>query len=135
MIRLFTDGAYSAKSKCGGIGIVFLRNDTLVGCYKRKFDYVGVTISRMELSAAIIALHCIKDTTDHIELISDSMYVIGCLTNPTWERKENKDLWNLIDKEINRIGKERISYIHVRGHKDNEYNNMADQLAVIARSE
>ena len=89
----------------------------------------------MELSAAIIALHCVKDTTDYIELISDSMYVIGCLTNPTWERKENKDLWNLIDKEINRIGKERISYIHVRGHQDNEYNNMADQLAVIARSE
>lgn len=135
MIRLYTDGAYSAKDKCGGVGVVFLRDKTLVGYYKHKFNYEGVTISRMELSAAILALHSVIDKTDSIELISDSMYVIGCLNNPNWTRTENKDLWKLIDKEINRIGKERLTFIHVRGHQDNEYNNKADQLAVIARTE
>lgn len=135
MIRLFTDGAYSSKDLCGGVGIVFLRDHTLVGYYKHKFNYEGVTISRMELSAAIIALRCVKDKTDHVELISDSMYVIGCLSNPNWSRQKNRDLWKLIDLEIERIGKSRITFIHVPGHQDNVYNSIADTLAVIARTE
>jgi ribonuclease HI len=56
------------------------------------------------------------------------MYVIGTLTKH-WKIKKNKDLWKFMYNTIKSL-KHKINFIHVKGHADNEYNNLCDELAV-----
>lgn len=124
---VYTDGAYSSLRNQGGIGIIFLKNNKLVAKYSKAFK--NTTNNRMELLAVIIALesiHCL----DKITIYSDSMYVIGCATGK-WSKSKNKDLWDRYDKIIQKLNC-KIDFVHIRGHQDNEYNNLCDELAVFA---
>ena len=58
------------------------------------------------------------------------MYVIECATGK-WSKSKNKDLWDRYDKVIQKLNC-KIDFVHIRGHQDNEYNNLCDELAVFA---
>ena len=128
---LITDGAYSPKLDQGGIGIVFLKNDEKILEYSRM--YRGVTNNSMELGAVIIGLRLIKKPIDSLTIITDSLYVIGCVTKG-WQRKKNIRLWGEFDKEYNRVRElcPDVTFKHVKGHNGDKWNEYCDKLAVNA---
>ena len=128
MLQIYTDGAYKSSIDQGGIGIVWMKNDKVFKKYSKGFKHT--TNNKMELIAMLCAFKSIKTSMDEVEFISDSQYVLGCLTKG-WKKKKNVELWNILDKEYERIKSlvKNIKFTHVRGHQDCFGNNLADELA------
>lgn len=123
---IYTDGAYSPKSDIGGIGFeIYQECGKKVTQYNRA--YSNTTNQRMELMACIVALSCFKDKSN-ITLYTDSMYIVGTMTK-NWKRKANLDLWEKLDKLVN---KHNVNFKHIKGHDGNRGNDNADRLAVEA---
>ena len=134
--KLVTDGAYSSSRKQGGAAFIFLKDNSIILEYSKR--YKNCTNNQMEMIAIISGLKCIKNSIDSLTIISDSMYCIGCITLG-WKRKKNIKLWEILDKELERVNRlcSNIEFKHVRGHqKDNsnetKWNNICDRLAVKA---
>lgn len=132
-ITIYSDGACNGE-KIGGIGIIILKNDKEILRYSQR--YPNTSNNQMELGAVIVALRCIKESVNSIEIITDSQYVVGCASQG-WQRKKNKALWKEYDKQIERIKSlcaTDIVFTHVRGHQTDDsehtkYNNIVDKLA------
>jgi len=137
-LKVYTDGACSGNPGPGGWAAVLL-----YGTAKKEIcGFVpNTTNNRMELLAAIQGLKAVKPQPDlKVELYSDSAYLVNAV-NQNWltgwqqnnwrtsDKKDvkNKDLWLEII-ELNR--KLSPTYIKVKGHSDNKYNNRCDELAV-----
>ena len=135
---LITDGAYSSSRAQGGIGIVFLKDGEKILEYSKM--YKRTTNNIMELSAVIVGLRFIKKPINSLNIISDSMYVIGCITKG-WKRKKNVQLWEEFDKQYSRVKElcSNITFVHVKGHQSGTnltqeayWNKYVDRLAVSA---
>lgn len=128
MLQIYTDGAYKSSIDQGGIGIVWMKDNEVFKKYSKGFKHT--TNNKMELIAMLCAFKSIKTPMDEIEFISDSQYVLGCLTKG-WKKKKNVELWNILDKEYERVKSlvKNIKFTHVRGHRDCFGNNLADELA------
>ena len=131
---IFTDGSCRANGN-GGLGIVWLKNGKKVFEYSK--GYKNVTNNQMELMAILYALISIKKPIDSLEIVTDSEYCIGVLTNPKWNPKKNTKLIAIIKKAIQtkqQLIKEPIKWTHVRGHQKQGdinmvWNNYVDKLA------
>ncbi len=134
-VKIYTDGACSGNPGVGGWGAVLFYRDE-----KREISGYeeNTTNNKMELTAAIKALERLKEPCE-VELYSDSAYLInafleGWLTK--WQMNgfkssnkkpvQNVDLWQKLI-ELNNTHK--ITWIKVKGHADNVYNNRCDALA------
>ena len=134
-VVIYTDGACSGNPGLGGWGAVLFYKDK-----KREisgFD-ANTTNNQMELTAAIKSLDLLKEPCE-VELYSDSAYLINGFTQDwitKWQLNgfrnskkkpiENLELWQKLI-ELNNIHK--ITWIKVKGHADNEFNNRCDELA------
>ena len=134
-VIIYTDGACSGNPGLGGWGAILI--------YKNKEQEISgyeenTTNNKMELTAAIKALERLKEPCE-VELYSDSAYLVnafleGWLTK--WQMNgfkssnkkpvQNVDLWQKLI-ELNNTHK--ITWIKVKGHADNVYNNRCDALA------
>ena len=88
--------------------------------------------------APIMALKKIKKKSE-ITIYTDSKYVKNGITDwiKNWKLNnwksankkpiKNKDLWTKLD---NSCQKHKVSWTWVKAHAGNQYNNLADQLAV-----
>lgn len=125
----YCDGAYSSARHASGSGVVILKDGVEVLRFGRKFN--GGTNNTAELCAVILAMCSIKAPIDEIEIISDSMYIIGTVNNG-WKRNKNKRLWSEFDRCFDRLSKlcPKIHFTWVKGHSCNVFNNMADEIAV-----
>lgn len=142
-VNIWADGACSGNPGPGGIGIVILAGDA-----KKEISigYEKTTNNRMELLAVIEAFKFLnrqdKIQTTEVNVYSDSAYVINTFEKKwinAWQKLnwntqnkgpvKNVDLWKALLKEIENHS---ISWIKVKGHSDNEYNNRCDKLAVAA---
>ena len=133
--RKYTDGACSGNPGIGGWGAVLFYKDTM----KEISGYAdNTTNNQMELTAAIMALDKLKVPCE-VELYSDSAYLINAFNEGwinSWQlngfRNANKkpvanvDLWQ---KLIEFNNTHKITWIKVKGHADNKYNNRCDELA------
>lgn len=128
MLQIYTDGAYKSSIDQGGIGIVWIKDGKVFKKYSKGFKHT--TNNKMELIAMLCAFKSIKTSMEEVEFISDSQYVLGCLTKG-WKKKKNVELWNILDKEYERVKSlvKNIKFTHVRGHQDCFGNNLADELA------
>ena len=128
MLQIYTDGAYKSSIDQGGIGIVWIKDDKVFKKYSKGFKHT--TNNKMELIEMLCAFKSIKTSMEEVEFISDSQYVLGCLTKG-WKKKKNVELWNILDKEYERVKSlvKNIKFTHVRGHQDCFGNNLADELA------
>lgn len=128
MLQIYTDGAYKSSIDQGGIGVVWMKDDKVFKKYSKSFKHT--TNNKMELIAMLCAFKSIKTPIEEVEFISDSQYVLGCLTKG-WKKKKNVELWNILDKEYERVKPliKNIKFTHVRGHQDCFGNNLADELA------
>ena len=124
MIHVYTDGAYSSSRDQGGWSYVVLYKNQLI---KKEFGGVKATTNnRMEILAVLNAVELFKNTTQSVNIYTDSMYVVGSLTL-NWKRKANLDLW----EKFNSYDLSKFNFLHVKGHNDNKYNEMCDDLAVL----
>jgi ribonuclease HI len=135
---IYTDGACSGNPGPGGWGAVIIDKN------KERKNISGnekdTTNNRMELKAPIMALEKIKSNSK-ITIYTDSIYVKNGITEwiKKWERNgwknankkpvKNKDLWTELS---NLCLKHEIIWSWVKGHSNNKYNNLADQLATNA---
>lgn len=119
---VYTDGAYSAMRNQGAIAFIILKDNKCVSRFSKIIN--NTTNQRAEQLACIYALESIK-TPSNITIYSDSAYVVNTY-NAGWKKKANLDLWNRLDKAKD---KHNVTFIHVKGHSDNLYNNLCDFLA------
>lgn len=137
-VTLYTDGACSGNPGVGGYGAVLMYN----GHEKRISGAEGETTNnRMELYAVIAGLSCLKEDCE-VEVYSDSAYTVNGFVKGwvyDWEKNgwkkadgkpvQNEDLWRGL---LALARKHKVTFVKVKGHADNEYNNLCDKLATDA---
>ena len=132
---VYIDGSYRSSNKQGGYAaVIFNSEGNIIHTILRGIKYT--TNNRMELSALLSVLKYLPEGCK-VKLISDSEYVLKPITRKwldTWIRedfkdKKNVDLWKQV---IPLLSKCDITYIWVKGHEDDKYNNYVDQLAQLA---
>ena len=134
-VTIYTDGACSGNPGPGGWGSILMFGDV-----KKEISGAAndTTNNIMEITAVIEALKCLKEECE-VEIYSDSAYVVnafnqGWITNwikNNWRTAskdpvKNKELWQEL---IALTEKHKVTFIKVKGHSDNEYNNRCDELA------
>jgi ribonuclease HI len=135
---IYTDGACSGNPGLGGWGAVIIDEN------KNQKEISGkekdTTNNRMELMAPIMALKKIQANSE-IVIFTDSTYVKKGITE--WIKKwkingwknannqavKNRDLWLKLDDLCK---DNKIKWTWVKGHSNNEYNDLADGLATQA---
>ncbi len=134
-VTIYTDGACSGNPGPGGWGAILRYGDAMK---ELSGGEAHTTNNRMELLGAITALSALK-TACSVELYSDSKYLVDSINKGwvyAWEklgfRKKGKDVPNTdLWKEILRLTRiHDVTFIWVKGHAENEFNNRCDELAV-----
>ena len=133
--KIYTDGACSGNPGPGGWAAIILVNNEI----KEMFfgSEKNTTNNQMELLAPIKAIQKFKKKSE-ISVFTDSTYVKDGMTTwiKQWEKNvwktaskkpvKNKDLWK---KLKNLSSKHSIKWIWVKGHAQDKYNNLVDELA------
>ena len=133
--KIYTDGACSGNPGPGGWAAIIIVNneikDTFFGSEK------NTTNNQMELMAPIKAIQKFKKKSE-ISIFTDSTYVRDGITTwiKQWEKNgwktsskkpvKNKELWK---KLKNLSSKHSIKWIWIKGHSQDKYNNLVDELA------
>jgi ribonuclease HI len=133
-VTLYTDGACRNNPGRGGWGAILV-----YGKYEKEMSggEALTTNNRMELMAAISGLEALKEPCA-VSLYSDSKYLVDAFNEgwvygwqkAGWRRGKdalkNPDLWARI-YELTK--KHEVTFIWVKGHDGNEYNERCDRLA------
>ena len=134
-VDMYTDGACSYNPGPGGYGIVLIYN----GIEKEFSGFnESTTNNRMELTAVIEGLKKLKESCD-VTIYTDSAYTMNAFElgwledwqNKNWKNSQKKDVLNkdLWQELLSEMSKHTISWVKVKGHSDNKYNNRCDKLA------
>ena len=136
-VEIFTDGACSGNPGPGGYGVI-LR----YGEHEKELSggEAETTNNRMELTAAIEGLGCLKERCE-VTLYSDSKYLIDAIEKGwvyKWrengwmrnkkEKAQNPDLW---EKLLDLLKKHEVEFVWVKGHDGHPENERCDKLAVL----
>lgn len=125
-LLIATDGAYSSTKDKGG-WCFYCPQYRMRVCNSE----LGTTNNRMEMMAVIKALEWIADSNlpqKNITIVSDSQYVIQTMLGK-YSKNKNLDLWNKMDERVDALFDKTISWVHVKGHAGNEYNEVVDKFA------
>ncbi len=134
-VTIYTDGACSGNPGKGGWGAVLIYGE-------REKEISGgedmTTNNRMEIYAAIAGLSMLKEKCA-VTLYSDSAYLVNAISEnwlSAWKKNgfvnsakqpvKNRDLWERLDALLSYHA---VTFVKVKGHADNEYNNRCDALA------
>ncbi len=134
-IILYTDGACSGNPGPGGWGAVLVYNNI----QKQMSGFEdNTTNNRMELLAVIKGLSALKENCN-VEIYTDSAYVCNAFVQnwvQSWQLNgwktasktpvANMDLWQEL---LSLIKNHKVHFNKVKGHADNELNNLCDKLA------
>ena len=131
---MYTDGAAKGNPGPGGYGVVLMS-----GSHQKEISdgFKNTTNNRMELMAVIVGLEALRKSGTKVTVYSDSKYVVdavekGWLTSwvkKGFKGKKNIDLWK---RYLQVAQVHRVSFVWVKGHAGNRYNERCDQLAVSA---
>lgn len=136
-VTIYTDGACSGNPGPGGWAAIL--------CYKGVEKEISggereTTNNRMELTAVIRALALLNQPCA-VTVYTDSQYISRAITEG-WLKKwkaadftkkgglKNAEMWRELD---GLLVKHDVSFVWVKGHADNEYNNRCDRMAVQER--
>ncbi len=137
-VTLYTDGACSGNPGTGGWGAVLMYNG-----YEKQISGAeeSTTNNRMEIFAVICGLECLKEPCE-VTVYSDSAYTVNAFAEgwiyswarDGWKKADGKQVLNcdLWQRLWNLTQIHRVEFIKVKGHADNEYNNLCDKLATTA---
>lgn len=137
-VEIYTDGACTGNPGKGGFGAILIYNGT-----EKKISrgYRKTTNNRMELMAAVESLKLLKEPCN-VELYSDSKYLTDAI-NKGWLESWAKNGWRKADKkkvlnvdlwqELRQMLEvHSVTFIWVKGHAGNKYNEICDVMAVDA---
>ncbi len=135
-VEIYTDGACSGNPGAGGYSAILIYN----GIEKIISGSENLTTNnRMELLAVIKGLESLKEKCK-VNVYSDSSYVINAFNEGwidswqanSWRNSNKKDVKNvdLWQRLLGLKNLHEITFIKVKGHADNEYNNRCDKIAV-----
>jgi ribonuclease HI len=133
-VTVYTDGGASGNPGPGGYGVVLISGDH----YKELSGAFRLTTNnRMELLAVIMALEALNSSGTDVTIYSDSKYVVDAIKKEwifVWLKKDfkgkkNPDLWKRFLKIYD---EHKVKFVWVKGHAGNEFNEVADKLAVSA---
>lgn len=134
-VVIYTDGACSGNPGPGGWGTILMYKDI-------KKEISGgndnTTNNIMEITAVIEGLKMLKHECV-VEIYSDSAYVVNAF-NQGWIYNWRKNNWKTSGKDpvknkefweelYSLTQKHKVTFIKVKGHADNPYNNRCDELA------
>ena len=134
-VEIYTDGACSGNPGKGGWGCVLIYKG-----YQKEFSGydANTTNNKMELKAVIEALKKLKEPCK-VDLYTDSAYVSNAFLNgwiDSWKNNnfktannkqvQNLDLWQEL---LSLCKTHSVTFHKVKGHSDNELNNLCDKLA------
>jgi len=136
-VIIYTDGGSSGNPGPGGYGVVQIYNDK-VKELSGGFRYT--TNNRMELMGVIVALRELEHRNLPVTLFTDSSYVVNGI-NRGWAKSWRKNNWVKSDRQpalnpdlwaelLDLIEKLDITFVWVKGHAGNKYNERCDELAV-----
>lgn len=134
-VTIYTDGACSGNPGPGGWGAILMYNGAqkeISGSNKETTNNI------MEITAVLEAIKLLKEECK-VKIYSDSAYVVNAFNqkwiygwmkngwkNASKEPVKNKELW----QELYDLTKmHEVTFIKVKGHSDNEYNNRCDEMA------
>ena len=134
-VDLYTDGACSGNPGAGGWGAVLIYN----GIEKEiSGGFPDTTNNRMEIYAVIAGLKCLK-TDCELNVYSDSAYTVNAINagwldgwmKNGWKKADGKPVLNVdLWQELYALScRHKLTFIKVKGHADNVYNNRCDALA------
>ena len=140
-VIIYTDGACSGNPGPGGYSAILIYNGIEKEISGGSKD---TTNNKMELMGVIEGLKILKEPCN-VKLYSDSAYIVNSINNG-WLRLWQKNNWIKSDKSkvknidlwselIKLMEYHKITFIKVKGHSNNEYNNKCDRLAVLRRDE
>jgi len=134
-VTIYTDGACSGNPGPGGWCAILIYKGIkkMLKGFERH-----TTNNRMELKAVVEALKALKEPCK-VVIYSDSAYIVNAV-NQNWIEKWQKNGWKRSEKEevknidlwnelINLLKIHKVTFEKVKGHSDNELNNLCDQIA------
>ena len=134
-VELYTDGACSGNPGAGGYGIVLIFGD-----YIKEFSGFSAetTNNQMEITAVIEGLKKLKEPCE-VTIYTDSAYTMNAFSEGwidnwilngwrTANKKpvKNAELWQEL---LTLLKPHNVTWVKVKGHADNKYNNRCDALA------
>ena len=134
-VTVYTDGACSGNPGPGGWGAILMYNG-----HKKELSggEANTTNNRMELTAVISALSVLKEKC-RVTVYTDSQYIASAINEGWvygwkkrgWKRKtgevKNPELWQRL---LELMGQQETTFVWVKGHAENEFNNRCDEMAV-----
>ena len=135
-VTIYTDGACSGNPGPGGWGTILK--------YGEKIKEISggeekTTNNRMELTAVITGLSCLKEPCS-VEIVTDSKYIVDAVTKGWaekwkangWMRTKkdkalNPDLW---EKLLKLLSVHEVQFVWVKGHAGHPENERCDAMAV-----
>lgn len=135
---VFADGAASGNPGPAGWGTIYCSSDDQVEELS-GFSPLA-TNNQMELTAVIEGLKMCRPG-ERVSVYSDSTYVLFGITQwiHGWRRRgwttqegekvSNQALWEALDQEVQRLGRDQILWNYVRGHSGVPGNERCDELA------
>lgn len=127
ILNFYTDGACLVSKQAGGWAF-YCKELSLYVCGHMN----NTTNNVMEIFAVISVLKYIYESRINVEQIniySDSMYVIGTITQ-NWKINKNHKYWEILFRYLSLIDIP-ITFTHIYGHKGLFENELVDSLAVI----
>ncbi len=134
-VTIYTDGACSGNPGPGGWGAILKYGEAVKELSGGEPE---TTNNRMELTGVITALAALREPC-RVTLCTDSQYIANAINQGWldswqkrgWKRKggevKNPDLWQAL---IPLLEKHDVTFVWVKGHAENEFNNRCDELAV-----
>lgn len=140
-VIIYTDGSCSGNPGPGGWAALLIFGQHKKECAGAEAQ---TTNNRMELRAALEGLQSLKEPCA-VKLHTDSAYLFNAFTQgwvDKWQKNgwktagkkpvENQDLWK---KLIIQNTKHQVKWTKVKGHANDELNNLVDGMAVAVRKE
>lgn len=148
VINLWTDGGARGNGVSGWAYVGYVEREDDTNLISKNGAAEGYTNQQMEMTAVIKALDSIPFEmleAYKIKIHTDSAYVCNCFKDSWWSKwimndwknskgkdVANKDLWERIIDYYNAYD---IEFVKVKGHSNNEMNNLADKLVNEAMDE
>ena len=145
-INIYCDGACSPNPGKSGTGMAVYHKQNLVELWYGLYEPMG-TNNTAELNGMLAAFkyaqgHISQGKT--VQVLSDSKYSIDCITKwakgwqaKGWTRGKGEEIKNLeVIKQcftLYQALKNNLIISHVKGHSNNEGNELSDRMAVLAR--
>lgn len=140
-VTIYTDGACSGNPGPGGWAALVIPEGAGQEAKRLTGGEPHTTNNRMELRAALEALKSLEEAAN-VTLYTDSAYLSNAFNQgwlDSWQKNDwqtssnndvkNKGLWKALLRQTER---HKVDWQWVKGHADNELNNIADEMAVAA---